>query len=1016
MSQVKFNIESSRWIQAAEATVQISGWAFPSPAPASLRRFHLLCGSSSLVSCRPTSRPDVASFFSIGEALDFPSGFSLTAVCPHPEATLQLAVELDSGELITFHHIEVDLLPGRGPSIIQYEAWSSICDPIPDGQSAHPREGDILFSILLPVYRTPLTYIRECIESIRGQFYTGWELIVVDDGSEDENLSHILQTFARADSRIRLIANNKNRGIANATNDALASAVGDFVVLIDHDDLFRPHTLSEFAARLHSEPSLNVLYSDEDKLSPSGTRTLPLLKPAFSPEFLRGVMYVGHALCVRTSFARLIGGFDPAFDGIQDYEFLLRASEHTTHIGHVPRILYHWRQSPHSSAMVSNIKGDIDALQVRAVAAHLSRIGDCRIPVALGGHRVRLNPSGLQATFREVRRSPSVPPVKALLSAAAEATEDILIFVHEEVPPLAREAIENLAALALLPDSAFVSAVLLSPDSRILESGLTFSIEGVPIPVMNGFDAAGDGFNGSLLCNREVAAVSPWCIAVRRSILDGVSNDIASWLDLCRELRSQNFYHRVCASARLTLPYNSREYPRHLNLGLCRETDPFYNPHFLRNFADYRLSPRPSHFSQAKLIVSRLEIVPPHYLLDGALRLRGWAFHLHGKVLQANLVTEDLRWSTSCNIPRPDVAAVYRAFPSERSGFTLNLRLEPGSHRVSLSISAPDSDESILLLDTVVRVPFVAPFYRICRGSPASLLASQFLTAPSHPPRSLEVERFPTRRSNRAAALPRVTIVTPSFQHAPFIEETLRSVLDQSLACDYVVQDGASTDGSVDLIRRHADRLHAFASEPDSGQADAIRRAFAKTSGAPDDVMAWINSDDFYLPGALAYVAHFFAAHPEVDALYGHRVVVDEHSREIGRWFLPPHDPEVLRLNDFVPQETLFWRRRLWDRVGGIDPSFQFALDWDLLLRFQAAGANIVRVPYFLACFRVHSAQKTTAQISSIGQREIDALRRRTFGRPIPPSELENHPRLARYLRHSARIELLRRTFGIRSR
>ena len=102
--------------------------------------------------------------------------------------------------------------------------------------------------------------------------------------------------------------------------------------------------------------------------------------------------------------------------------------------------------------------------------------------------------------------------------------------------------------------------------------------------------------------------------------------------------------------------------------------------------------------------------------------------------------------------------------------------------------------------------------------------------------------------------------------------------------------------------------------------------------------MAWINSDDFYLPGALAFVADYFAWHPDVDVLYGHRVLVDEQSREIGRWFLPKHDPEVLRLNDFVPQETLFWRRRIWDRVGGIDPSYKFALDWDLLLRFQAAG------------------------------------------------------------------------------
>ena len=178
--------------------------------------------------------------------------------------------------------------------------------------------------------------------------------------------------------------------------------------------------------------------------------------------------------------------------------------------------------------------------------------------------------------------------------------------------------------------------------------------------------------------------------------------------------------------------------------------------------------------------------------------------------------------------------------------------------------------------------------------------------------------------------------------------------------------------------------------------------------------MAWINADDFYLPGALAFVVDYFARHPEVDVIYGNRVLVDEKGREISRWFLPPHDGDLLRLYDFVPQETLFWRRRIWDQVGGIDTSLQFAIDWDLLLRFQKAGARMAHVPYFLACFRVHPAQKTAAQIKDIGQREIDQLRARTFGRRIPSAEIEAHPILHSYLRRSAFIEFLGR-LGIRA-
>jgi len=316
----------------------------------------------------------------------------------------------------------------------------------------------------------------------------------------------------------------------------------------------------------------------------------------------------------------------------------------------------------------------------------------------------------------------------------------------------------------------------------------------------------------------------------------------------------------------------------------------------------------------------------------------------------------------------------------------------------------------------------------------------------AYPARAVRLEKFPAAKANTPRS--KFAIVTPSYNQAPFLAETMASVLGQpGVDCQYLVQDGGSTDASAEIIRRFATeqaegrrekgvqkseagdsfpapssslppprspRLVSWTSERDHGQADAIVRAFAKTTGGADDIMAWINSDDFYLPGALAYVADYFARHPEVDVLYGHRVLVDEQSHEIGRWFLPKHDPEVLRLNDFVPQETLFWRRRIWDKVGGLDPAFKFALDWDLLLRFSAAGARIVRVPYFLACFRIHPAQKTSAAMHSVGQPEIDRLRARTQGREIPPAELERDPRLLRYLRRSAFLEFLWRC-GIRA-
>jgi hypothetical protein len=134
-----------------------------------------------------------------------------------------------------------------------------------------------------------------------------------------------------------------------------------------------------------------------------------------------------------------------------------------------------------------------------------------------------------------------------------------------------------------------------------------------------------------------------------------------------------------------------------------------------------------------------------------------------------------------------------------------------------------------------------------------------------------------------------------------------------------------------------------------------------------------------------------------VDVVYGHRVLVDEYGQEIGRWVMPPHDDAVLSWADYIPQETMFWRREIWEKAGGgIDKSFKFAMDWDLILRFREAGAKIVCLPRFLGAFRVHPHQKTSAEISSQGDREMQQLRKRSLGRVV--SEAEINQNIKKYL------------------
>lgn len=394
--------------------------------------------------------------------------------------------------------------------------------------------------------------------------------------------------------------------------------------------------------------------------------------------------------------------------------------------------------------------------------------------------------------------------------------------------------------------------------------------------------------------------------------------------------------------------------------------------------------------------------------------IRGWCFSADGRVVTGiRLRTGDRVLHGVVGLPRPDVKSALLDAPGDDVGFEIRGTLPSGPQIINIEGELAGHDWQNIMTQSVRIKPRLFPLW-LGGGDWTELMFFQMPAHMAYPARPIRQEKFPTAKS--PLARPKLSIVTPSYQQARYLGQTMRSVLDEQPGsnCQYVVQDGGSTDGSADLIKQQAARLHAWTSAPDQGQADAIAQGFAQTSGGPDDVMGWINSDDYYLPGALAYVCGYFAQHPEVDVVYGHRIVVDESSREIARWFLPQHDPEVLRLNDFVPQETLFWRRRVWNKVGGLDTSFHFAIDWDLLLRLQAIGANIVRIPYFLACFRSHAAQKTSAVMHSTGQQEITLLRERTHGRAFPAHEIENHPLLISYLRRSAFIQFLSK-LGLRA-
>lgn len=207
------------------------------------------------------------------------------------------------------------------------------------------------------------------------------------------------------------------------------------------------------------------------------------------------------------------------------------------------------------------------------------------------------------------------------------------------------------------------------------------------------------------------------------------------------------------------------------------------------------------------------------------------------------------------------------------------------------------------------------------------------------------------------SSLPLVSIVTPSFNQARYLEATIQSVLSQDYPhIEYMIVDGSSNDGTVDIIKKYESKLAWWVSEKDKGQTDAINKGYARAKG---EILAWLNSDDTYEPGAVSAAVKYLQEHPEVGMVYGDCNFINESGRVIGKFGATQTSYRLLRQGySHIPQQTMFFRSSLWKQVGPLDPSFYFAMDYDLWTRI-AARSEIKYVPQTWANFRLHISGKT---------------------------------------------------------
>ena len=233
-----------------------------------------------------------------------------------------------------------------------------------------------LISILVPVFNPPLHVLEQTIQSVMGQTYPYWELCLVDGNSDLAGVRELLARFAGLDKRIHLEFLEENQGISGNSNRAVQMAQGEFIAFLDQDDLLAPFALFEVVQALNQDRSLDLIYSDHDLIAfDASRRNQPLFKPDWSPEIMLSANYITHLTVVRANLVRATGGFDPELDGAQDWDLFLKVSEQTSKIAHIPKILYHWRDSRDSTASNIWAKDYAPSAQLRAIQAHLSRQG-----------------------------------------------------------------------------------------------------------------------------------------------------------------------------------------------------------------------------------------------------------------------------------------------------------------------------------------------------------------------------------------------------------------------------------------------------------------------------------------------------------------------------------------------------------------------------------------------------------------------------------------------------------------
>lgn len=490
---------------------------------------------------------------------------------------------------------------------VDYEEWYKNHKPTMEElqrQRDTEFEYEPLISILVPVYNTPEEFLKQMIQSVRKQTYDNWELCIANANPANETVAEILRISSTKDERIKVKDVPENEGIAQNTNAALAVATGDYIGLLDHDDLLTPDALYEVVKAINEKDRPQVLYSDEDKVSMDLSEHFqPHMKPDYNKDLLRSNNYITHFFVADRMLVEEVGGEDGEYNGAQDYDLILKCTERAKGIAHIPRILYHWRV--HKASTADNPASKMYAFDAgkRAIEDHLKRcgeIGKVSHEKDLGFYRVKYqvqgsplisiiipnkdqvesldkclesiekssyknyeiivveNNSTEDATFAYYKKIESDTirivywPDEFNYSAinnfgVKHARGDYLLLLNNDVEVITTDWLEELTANCQRKDVGIVGARLYYPDDTIQHAGIVIGIGGVAGALFVGMPRMFTGYLHKAAIQQDLSAVTAACMMVKRSVyeeLGGLEEELKvafNDVDFCLRAREKGY-------------------------------------------------------------------------------------------------------------------------------------------------------------------------------------------------------------------------------------------------------------------------------------------------------------------------------------------------------------------------------------------------------------------------------------------------------------------------------------------